>query len=105
MRITTRDTSSAKASELAQLGAELVAYSTPLEEILAGADVVVNALSRIPAEEKKKVIATVAASNAKVYFLSEYGLYVVFAGRIWECLRVDISRDLQRPRCTGGALE
>ena len=74
VRVTTRDTKSAKSLELAALGAELVTFDRPLSDVFSGADVIVNALSGlIPEDYKKKVISAVAASSAKVYFLGEFG--------------------------------
>ena len=74
MHVTTRNVSAPAARELASLGAEIHSFQESLDDVLAGADVVVNALpTHIPEEDKKKVTATVAASSAKVYFLSEFG--------------------------------
>ncbi|KAH9942397.1 uncharacterized protein BXZ73DRAFT_87989 [Epithele typhae] len=74
VRITTRDVNSPKARELAALGAELYSFDDSLDAVLNGADVVVNTLpTHIPATDGKKIITAVAASAAKVYFMSEFG--------------------------------
>ncbi|KAH9942385.1 uncharacterized protein BXZ73DRAFT_74651 [Epithele typhae] len=74
VRITIRAVNSPKARELAALGAELYSFEDSLETVLNGADVVINTLpTHIPAADGKKIIAAVAASPAKVYFMSEFG--------------------------------
>ncbi|KAH9942383.1 uncharacterized protein BXZ73DRAFT_97795 [Epithele typhae] len=74
VRITTRDVNAAKALELAALGAELFSFEDSLDEVLKGADVVINTLPTSVPDAHKKVLAAVAASPAKVYFLSEFGI-------------------------------
>ena len=57
------------------MGAEVHSVQEPLESVLEGVDVVVNALpTSVSEEDKTKVITAVAASSAKVYFLSEFGM-------------------------------
>ena len=74
VRVTTRDPKSDKSLQLAALGAELVAFDAPLSDTFAGADVIINTLTgQVPEDDKKKLISAVAASNAKVYFLGEFG--------------------------------
>lgn len=73
--ITTRDVNSTKAQELAALGAEMRPFQESLSDVLAGADVVISALpTDMPQEDVKQVTAAIAASSAKVYFMSEYGV-------------------------------
>lgn len=51
-----------------------MAFDAPLSDTFAGADVIINTLTgSIPEDDKKKLISAVAASNAKVYFLGEFG--------------------------------
>ena len=75
VHVTTRDVSAPKAKELAALGAEVHSFQDALADVLAGADVVINAIPpHIPDEVKHRTTAAVAASTAKVYFMSEYGV-------------------------------
>ncbi|KAH9942387.1 uncharacterized protein BXZ73DRAFT_97799 [Epithele typhae] len=74
VRVTTRDVNGPKARELAALGAE-VFNSDALEDALKGANVVVNTLpTNFPEAEKQKLTTAIAASSAKVYFMSEFGI-------------------------------
>ncbi len=74
VRITTRDVNSPKAQELAKLGAELYKTSESFDDVLSGADVVVNALNTSALEEvAKPLAAALARANPRVYFPSEFG--------------------------------
>ncbi|TFK84562.1 NAD(P)-binding protein [Polyporus arcularius HHB13444] len=74
VRITTRDVNSPKAQELAKLGAELYKTSESFDDVLSGADVVVNALNTSVLEEvAKPLAAALARANPRVYFPSEFG--------------------------------
>ena len=74
VRITTRDPSSTKATELSALGATVISSDTPLADVFQGADVVINTLSgQVSFEERKKVVTAIADSNVKVFFLNEFG--------------------------------
>lgn len=77
MRITTRDPSSSKAQELAALGAEVHVFDAPLTTVFSGADIVIDVMPLSPNEDRKRVIDAIVASNIKVYFLSEFGSYVL----------------------------
>ncbi|TDL24323.1 hypothetical protein BD410DRAFT_786439 [Rickenella mellea] len=76
----TRDPSSAKANELRNLGAEIRAVDSSsddsLRTALEGADVVVNAIGSRSGDMKEKVLDAAVAVGAKVYFPSEFGVYV-----------------------------
>ncbi|KAI0689356.1 hypothetical protein C8T65DRAFT_711807 [Cerioporus squamosus] len=74
VRITTRNPSSPKAQQLANLGGKLYKTSDSFDDVLSGVDVVVNALPTfIPEEAKKQLLDAVVRANPKVYFLSEFG--------------------------------
>lgn len=77
--ILTRDTTSANAKALTALGAEAVQASDDSisAKHLEGVDVFVNTLSgRAPAETTKRYADAAAAAKVKVYFPSEFGVYV-----------------------------
>ncbi|KAI1795638.1 hypothetical protein LXA43DRAFT_1090797 [Ganoderma leucocontextum] len=75
VRITTRDPNSPKAQELAKLGAELHTLSEPIDDVLSGVDVAIDALPpRIPGDFKDRIPGALLRQNVKVYFLSEYGI-------------------------------
>ncbi len=82
VRVLTRDPSTARAQTLASKGAMLqVLDSTDvaqsLLETFVHADVVINALNvSAPKALKKQVAAAAVASGARVFFLSEFGVYV-----------------------------
>ena len=74
VRLTTRDASSAKAQELANLGAELHPFDGSFDTFLAGVDVVVNTLSGSVAPEfKTGLLHALVRNGVKVYFPSEFG--------------------------------
>lgn len=74
VRITTRTPGSAKAQELAALGAEVHSLDEPLDSVLAGVDVVVDVLPlTIPPKFRKELIASLVRDKTKVYFLSAFG--------------------------------
>lgn len=73
VRLTTRDASSAKAQELAKLGAEIYSFDDPLDTFLANADLVVNTLSSSVAPEfKTGLLHALVRNGVKVYFPSEF---------------------------------
>jgi len=85
----TRDTSSAKAKEFEQLGAELVSVANGITiQQLKGVDVLVSCLSHIASREENDVYAKVAIeAGVKVYFPTEYGLdhrQKDFAHEVWD---------------------
>ncbi|KAI0755213.1 hypothetical protein C8Q80DRAFT_1093731 [Daedaleopsis nitida] len=74
VRITTRDQSTPKAQQLASKGAQLHAFGESLDTVLAGADVVVNALPMsASATINKELTASLVKNGVKVYFPSEFG--------------------------------
>ncbi len=75
IRITTRDPNSAKAQELAKLGAELHQTSESFDDVLSGVDVVINTFNTgVILEVGKQLNAAIARANPKVYFLSDLGV-------------------------------
>lgn len=73
MRLTTRDASSAKAQELAKLGAEIYSFDDALDTFLAGVDLVVNTLSSsVTPEFKTGLLHALVRNGVKVYFPSEF---------------------------------
>lgn len=74
VRITTRDPSSPKAQQLANLGAKLYKTSDSFDDVLSGVEVVVNALPTFISEDaKKELLAAIVRAGPKVSFLSEFG--------------------------------
>lgn len=76
VRVFTRDPSSSTAQGLAKKGAEVVALDLDtLGSALVGVDVIANILPTVlPEDVRKKVNDAAVKSEAKVYFLSEFGL-------------------------------
>lgn len=80
VRILTRNLTSDNAKALQAKGAELHKLDdanpgAALDKAFAGVDVVVNALPGGPINDVKlAVVDSLARSDAKVYFLSEYGV-------------------------------
>lgn len=74
--VLTRDASSAKVKELQSLGAEI--YDGTIDaKALQGIDVVVNTYSQYsPTEVSENLAKAAADAGVKVYFPSEYGMYV-----------------------------
>ena len=76
VRILTREPASAKSQKLASKGAELVKLGDhkAFDEAFAGTDVIVNALpGSAPEATQHAILQAAARSNAKVYFLGEFG--------------------------------
>ena len=75
VRVTTRDVNTPSAKDLAALGAEVHSFQESLLDVVAGADVIINAIPpHVPEEVKQRTNAALAACTAKVYFMSEYGV-------------------------------
>ena len=75
VRVVTRDPAAPKAQELAKKGAELHSIDEPLDNLLAGVDVVVNCLPTAISDEYKTELTNASIRNGvKVFFLSEYGM-------------------------------
>ncbi|KAI1788943.1 hypothetical protein LXA43DRAFT_974548 [Ganoderma leucocontextum] len=69
VRLTTREASSAKAQELAKLGAEIHSFDDSLDTFLAGVDLVVNTLSiSVTLEFKTGLLHALVRNGVKVYF-------------------------------------
>ncbi|KAI0755191.1 hypothetical protein C8Q80DRAFT_417048 [Daedaleopsis nitida] len=74
VRITTRDPSAPKAQQLAAKGAQLHAFSESLDDVLAGANVVVNVMPTAASTSiNKELAASLVKNGVKVYFPSEFG--------------------------------
>ena len=74
VRITTRDTTSSNAKELAAKGAEVHPFGTSWDTVFAGADVVVNVLPTPVAQSvNKDLVAALLQHNIKVYFSPCFG--------------------------------
>ncbi|KAH8116734.1 NAD-binding protein [Phellopilus nigrolimitatus] len=83
----TRDPTSPKAQGLAALGAELAQFSFDqsssesagrLQESLKGVDIVANVLNQVDVRLKDMLAEAAVEVGAKVYFPSEFGVYVLF---------------------------
>ncbi|KAI9059751.1 NAD-P-binding protein [Trametes sanguinea] len=80
VRVLTRDSSSAKARDLAERGAilkdfDLENVAQSLADAFEGIDVVINALpTSTPKDVKKQVAAAAVQHGVKVFFLSEFGV-------------------------------
>ncbi|KAI0717976.1 hypothetical protein C8T65DRAFT_99221 [Cerioporus squamosus] len=74
VRITTRDTSSTKAKELAAKGAEVHSFGDSWDTVLSGADVVVNVLpTPVVQSVNKGLVAALLKNGVKVYFPPSFG--------------------------------
>ena len=79
VKIPTRDTSAQKAQDLEKKGAQVVQWDPTDERSLVqtfnGAGVVIDILNSVVPTEKKEITKHAIGSGAKVYFLSEFGVY------------------------------
>ncbi|KAI0717975.1 hypothetical protein C8T65DRAFT_737503 [Cerioporus squamosus] len=74
VRITTRDTSSSKAKELAAKGAQVLSFGESWDTVFAGADVVVNVLpTPVVQGVNKELVAALVKNSVKVYFPPSFG--------------------------------
>ena len=74
VRITTRDTTSSNAKELAAKGAEVHPFGTAWDTVFSGADVVVNVLpTPIAQGVNKDLVAALLKNDVKVYFTPCFG--------------------------------
>ena len=101
VRITTRNPKSPKARELAKLGADMRSLSEPPEDVVSGADVVVDALPpQVAGDYRERVLKALVRENVKLFFLSEYGMYVLFCFHSQPVCAVHLPNARQRlPRC------
>ncbi|KAH9918415.1 uncharacterized protein BXZ73DRAFT_52982 [Epithele typhae] len=73
VRITTRDPASTKAKELAAMGAEVHAITEPMDDVVAGATVIVNVLPTAACLEINKALVTAMVKHGvPVYFPSDF---------------------------------